>query len=44
MAEKIIVELQSKIEQTKGAFAQLKEKGSFKGNSQAEQQVNNLIN
>ena len=43
MAEKIIVELQSKLEQTKGAFAQLKEKGSFKGNSQAEQQVNNLI-
>lgn len=43
MAEKIIVELQSKLEQTKGTFAQLKEKGGFKGNSQAEQQVNNLI-
>lgn len=43
MAEKIIVELQSKLEQSKGTFAQLKEKGGFKGNSQAEQEVNNLI-
>lgn len=43
MAEKIIVELQSKLEQTKSTFAQLKEKGGFKGNSQAEQEVNNLI-
>lgn len=43
MAEKIIVELQSKLQQTKSTFAQLKEKGGFKGNSQAEQEVNNLI-
>ena len=43
MAEKIIVELQSKLEQSKGTFAQLKEKGGFKGNAQTEQQVNNLI-
>lgn len=43
MAERIIVELQSKLQQTKSTFAQLKEKGGFKGNSQAEQEVNNLI-
>ena len=43
MAEKIIVELQSKLEQSKGTFAQLKEKGGFKDNSKAEQEVNNLI-
>ena len=43
MAEKIIVELQSKLEQSKGTFAQLKEKGGFKDNSKAEQEINNLI-
>ena len=42
MAEKIIVELQSKLEQSKGTFAQLKEKGGFKDNSKAEQEINNL--
>ena len=45
MAEKVTlqVELQSKLEQTKGALAQLKEKGGFKDNSKAEQQINSLI-
>lgn len=45
MAEKVTlqVELQSKLEQTKGAITQLKEKGGFKDNSKAEQQIQSLI-
>ena len=37
------VELQNKLEQTKSAFNTLKEKGGFKDNSRAEQQINSWI-
>ena len=45
MAEKVTlqVELQNKLEQTRGAISKLKEKGGFKDNSKAEQQIHSLI-
>lgn len=45
MADKVTlqVELQNKLEQTRGAISKLKEKGGFKDNSKAEQQIHSLI-
>ena len=45
MAEKVTlqVELQNKLEQTRGAISKLKEKGGFKDNSKAEQQIHSLV-
>ena len=45
MADKVTlqVELQNKLEQTRGAISKLKEKGGFKDNSKAEQQIHSLV-
>ena len=45
MAEKVTLqlEIQNKLEQTRGAISKLKEKGGFKDNSKAEQQIHSFI-